>query len=465
MNPARLAEPLAVLGAGVWVVGGAIRDALLDRPVLDVDLAVAGDADAAARALARHMGATRFPLSAEFGAWRLSGGRLPWQVDITPLQGPGLTADLARRDLTVNAIAMPLVGGRELVDPHGGERDLREGVVRAVGEAAFLDDPVRVMRAGRLAHELGFRVEPHTLALARAAAPGLWGASAERLRDELYRCVRDAHAHTALAALDAVGALGVLVPQLEAGRGMTQTAYHHLDVLGHTLEVVRHAAEIAAHPEEVFRGNAAAVAEELAVPLADGLTGREALMLAALLHDMAKPETRTTLPDGRVGFPHHGRLGGERAEELLERLRVARRVREHVVALVRDHLLLGFMVHRQPLGLVQVDRYLRATDPARMGQLVLSVADRLATDGPRTTPPQIQRHLDLARQVLSIHVSLRARGVIQPPVPGDELARRVGREPGPWLARALARIREVQLVRTVTPESAVGIAREIAASD
>lgn len=460
MSLADLRAPLAGLGDGVWIVGGCLRDDLLGRAVEDVDLAVAGDAAAVARALARARGAGRFPLSAEFGAWRVHGGTLPYTVDITPLQGPDLADDLSRRDFTVNAMALPVTGPPDLVDPHGGRADTAGRVVRAVGPRAFTADPVRVLRAARIADRTGFTVDAATAALARAAAPSLWRASAERIRDELFRMAGSPTAWRALELLDGLGGLGVLVPQLEAARGMEQNAYHHRDVLGHTLEVVEHACRIAHDPEPVFRGDAARLAALLAEPLADGLTRGQGLVVAALLHDMAKPETRAVQPDGRVTFFHHDRIGAAAAEDLLTRLRAANRVRAQVHALVRDHLRLGFMVHRQPVSVRQADRYLRATEPAATEQIVLSVADRLATDGPRTTPIQITRHLDLARQVLRIHLSLLDRGPIRPPLPGDRLAAAVGAAPGPWLAEVIAELRERQLTRDVSPDAAVRFARE-----
>ena len=128
-----LRAPLSALGDRAWVVGGSVRDALLARPIADVDVALDGDAEAAAGRLARAHGASRFPLSSAFGAWRLSGGTLPVQVDITPVQGGSLAADLALRDLTVNAMALPLTGPSELIDPHGGRARLRAPTVRPVG--------------------------------------------------------------------------------------------------------------------------------------------------------------------------------------------------------------------------------------------------------------------------------------------------------------------------------------------
>jgi len=455
----RLRAPLAALGDNAWIVGGGLRDALADRPVADVDIAISGDPARAAERLARAHRASRFALSAAFGAWRLSGGSLPVQVDITPIQGGSLAADLAARDLTVNAMAVSVLGPGEIIDPHGGLDDLAARRLRTVTPTAFLADPVRVLRAARLAEQLGFTVEPDTVRYARDASSQLWSKAPERLRDELYRMLCLPRAWQALGQLDRLGGLGALVPELEASRGLDQSEYHHKDVLGHTLEVVESLCALRDDPGAVFRGDGAAVARILDEPLADGLTRGQVMVLSGLLHDMAKPATRGQLPNGRVTFLAHDRVGAERASALLARLRTATRVRDAVVMCVAQHLQLGFLVHRQPLSLRRIDQYLQATAIAPVELIILTVADRLATRGTRSADIQITRHLDVARQVMRAHLSLRAREPIRSPIPGDVLARRLERSPGPWLGEVLAAIRVQQLAGPTTERRAMAVAQ------
>src|SRR5438105_8871104 len=153
-------------GEEAWVVGGAVRDELLGRPVVDLDVACR-EPERAARAYANRSGGAPFPLSERHGAWRvaLEDGRT---VDFTPLRGT-IEGDLATRDFTVNAIARPLAGG-ELVDPSGGVDDIALRSLRAVTETIFEDDPLRLLRAVRLEDELGFRLAPLTEELVRAQA-------------------------------------------------------------------------------------------------------------------------------------------------------------------------------------------------------------------------------------------------------------------------------------------------------
>jgi tRNA nucleotidyltransferase/poly(A) polymerase len=175
-------------GESAWIVGGAIRDALLGRPVLDLDVACR-EPEVAARAYARGGGAP-FPLSDRWGAWRvaLDDGRT---VDFTLLRG-GIEDDLATRDFTVNAIAAP-VGGGDPVDPFGGRRDLESRTIRAVSETIFADDPLRLLRAVRLEDELGFRLDPQTERLVREHAALAAKPAGERILGELERLSADGY--------------------------------------------------------------------------------------------------------------------------------------------------------------------------------------------------------------------------------------------------------------------------------
>lgn len=150
-----LTAPLQPLDAPAWVVGGGLRDALLGRPVADLDVVTQGDPAAQAKALAIAHGASRFQLSRDFGAWRVTGGSLGVQVDVMPLLGGSLESDLARRDFTINALALSASGEGQVIDRHGGLDDLADGRMALVGPSALLDDPVRVLRLARIADALG----------------------------------------------------------------------------------------------------------------------------------------------------------------------------------------------------------------------------------------------------------------------------------------------------------------------
>jgi poly(A) polymerase len=450
----------ALGGERAWLVGGALRDRLLGRPTPDLDVIVDGDVRGAARRLGRGLGGASFELSDQFGAWRIVARDRGWQVDITPLQGGSLEADLGARDLTVNAMAEPLSGG-ELVDPYGGARDLAERRLRMVSPAAFAADPLRTIRVARLATELRFDVEPATADAVRANAAGLGDVSPERVFAELRRIVAAEEAVAGVGLIEELGLTDAVLPELTALRGVEQNPYHHRDVYGHTLEVLQATIDLERDPASALGDDdlAEAVQALLAEPLADQLTRGGGLRFGALLHDIAKPRTRTELPGGRIGFPHHDEQGSEMARAALGRLRASERLRAHVAALTRHHLRLGFLVHDMPLDRRAIYRYLVACEPVEADVTLLSVADRLATRG-RKADEAIARHLELARQVLAEALARRVAGPQPPLVRGDELADELGIARGPRLGELLAQIAEARFAGEVsTRDEALALAR------
>jgi putative nucleotidyltransferase with HDIG domain len=448
-------------GARAWVVGGAVRDRLMHRPVDDVDLVLDGDVRAAARHLAVGVGGPAFPLSDAFGGWRVVSPDRSWHVDLLPLRGGSIEADVALRDFTVNAIAEPL-GGGPLVDPHDGAGDVARGRLRMVAPRAFADDPLRVLRLARFACELGLTPDPQTIAAAREQAPGAAGVAQERVFAELKRVVAAPGVLDGFALMDRLGLYEAILPELAACRGMAQNRFHHLDVHDHTLAVLRAAVDLEAHPAPlVGEENAAGVAALLAEPLADGVTRGVALRLGALLHDIAKPPTRELLGDGRVTFVGHDRVGAELAREILARWKAAERLRAHVAALTRHHLRLGFLVHERPLERRTVYRYLQACDGLPADVTLLTICDRVATRGDNAQPA-ITAHLALAREVLPDALAWQAAPPPEPLVRGDDLARALGITPGPRLGTLLAAIAEARWAGEVaTRAEAVALARAL----
>jgi hypothetical protein len=202
-----------VLGSDeAWVVGGAVRDELLGRPAYDLDVSCR-EPERAARALRARAGDAVFPLNERFGAWRVALDRSR-TVDFSPLRGDSIEADLAERDFTANAIALPVAGGG-YVDPFGGRADVERRLLRLVSEGAFDDDPLRLLRGVRLEEELGFRLDQDAEALTRAKADLVTRAAGERILDELRRLGPDG-----IERLDELGLLepfgGRIDPRLRA---------------------------------------------------------------------------------------------------------------------------------------------------------------------------------------------------------------------------------------------------------
>ena len=397
-------------GEGVWIAGGAVRDAALGRDVTDLDLAVAGDPGQVAKALARELGEHAFELSAEFRTWRVVAPGRGWQVDVTALRGDSIEADLAARDFTVGAVAVPLAGG-EAIDPTAASptSSAASCARSARGASRRTRCASCAPRASPPASTSGSTPTPSPSPRRAPRAPPSPPASASS-----PSCASSSAAPTPLRGLELLDELritAVVLPELEGTKGVEQGPNHHLDVHGHTLEVLAHTLEIEADLARfVGEERAAEAAAFLAEPLADEMDRATALRLGALLHDIAKPQTRQE-KDGFVGFKGHDVEGVDVIGAIMGRLRASRKLTRYLQALTLHHLRLGFMIREAPLPPRRVHDYLRATEPVTVDVTLLTVADRLSARGagPIAAPEMVQAHLDLAREMVAAGARLAPR--------------------------------------------------------
>ena len=444
---ARSAVPEA---ENVWIVGGAVRDAALGREVADLDLAVAGDPGEVARAIGRGPGESVFELSAEFGTWRVISRAGGWQVDVTALRGETIEADLGERDFTIGAVAVRL-DSVEPIDPFDGLSDLAEKRLGVVSEQSFTADPLRLLRAARLAAELDLAIDERTIALARASAGRATEPAGERQLAELRQLMGGPNPLRGLDLLGELGATAAVLPEVEQLRGVEQGPNHHLDVYDHTIAVLEHTLEVEGDLERFAGDRAPEVTALLDEPLADEMTHRTALRFGALFHDIAKPATKAER-DGFVGFRGHDEVGAEVIGDICRRLRASRRLTQHLQGLARHHLRLGFLISEMPLPPRRVHAYLRATDPVTVDVTLLTVADRLSARGvgPIASPEMVSAHLTLAREMIAAGLDWRREGPPQPLLRGDEIAAELGIEPGPELGAAVDELEAAQYAGEVT---------------
>ncbi|MBE9508682.1 MAG: HD domain-containing protein, partial [Chloroflexi bacterium] len=478
----RLAEER---GARVWPVGGAVRDALLRRPVHDWDFAVDRDALGLARAVADALGGAYYPLDAERDTGRVilvveDGARL--ELDFAALRGDSLEADLLARDFTVNALALDERGG--LVDVTGGAGDLEAGLIRAVSERTFRDDPVRLLRAVRMEAEQGFEIEPQTAAWLRRDAPLVSLPAAERVRDEFVRVLMAQDASIPLQRLDEFGLLPHVMPELESLKGVAQSPPHRFDVWRHTLAtvntlegVIAVATGQEASPRAMadvppaawgdlarvlgqFSGD---VTAHLAVEVSSGRDRALLLKLAALLHDVGKPKTSSQDEDSRIHFYNHELVGARMAAARLQRLRFSRDEVERIRTIVGQHLRPGHLARAEEVTRRAVYRYFRATACGGVDVVLLNLADHLATWGPNLQEARWARRLEVAETLL-IHYFERYEKTVAPPplVTGSDLMAELGLEPGPQIGRLLETLREAQAAGEVnTREEALALAGRV----
>ena len=446
LRAARAAAP----DRGVVVVGGTVRDALLQRPDADVDLAVPRGALALAERLAAGLGATAVVLDAERGAARVAGPGL--QLDVSDFRAPTLAADLAARDFTVNALAVDLdrllaAGRAPIVDPTGGLADLRARRLRPAGPGVLDDDPLRALRGVRLEATLGFHLTPAGAKAVRRAAPGLARVAAERVRDELIALLRVAATGRAVRRADALGLLTVVLPEIEPMRATAQPLPHRFGVLEHSLRALEACDRVLARLSALTPFGEE-LAAHLAEPLGGGLSRSHVLKLGALLHDVSKPETRR-LVDGRIRFFEHAAIGATRARAIGERLRLPERAVALLERLVRHHL--------RPMHLAQAGevtrrarlRFYRDLGPDTRDLLLLTLVDAAGVTG--VSPMAVWRRATLIRDLLRGWTDAETAVAAPPLLRGEDVMARYALPPGPVVGHLLARAREAQdlgLVRT-----------------
>jgi len=466
----RVSDFLAEQSIKSYLVGGFVRDVLLGRDTADIDLAVASDALEVAPKVATALGGKYVLLDKVNRVSRVvmvdkkaPSTKVQWELDFSTFKG-NIEQDLARRDFTIDAMAIDLsqfgkgFSDVQLVDPFKGWDDLRQGVIRVVNETAFASDAARLLRAVRLAAELSFSIDKKTEALIRHYSHLIASVAGERVREELLRLLAVSGAGQFLAYLDELGLLTAVFPELAEMKGVEQPKEHFWDVFEHSLKTViavdfllrQGTWEYAEEEVLVAVPWSAVLAQHFGQEVSSGSTRRLLLKLAALLHDVSKPQTKATEAGGRTRFLGHAKEGAAVAASQLERLRFSSKEVKLVETVVRHHLRPGQMSQNEPPTSRAIYRYFRDTEEAGIDILFLSLADHLATRGPNLDLASWQEHAQLVDYVLSQR--FEQESIARPPklVDGHDLINIFGISPGPKVGEILEAVREAQASGEVT---------------
>ncbi len=451
-----------------YLVGGFVRDVLLGRETDDIDIAVDGDALEIAPKVATALGSKYVVLDKVNKIGRVVlADEDQWKFDFTTLKG-SIKHDLAQRDFTIDAIAVdlknivcqsqPSLRLPMLIDPFGGWSDLQRGSIRAVTETVFESDPVRLLRAVRLAAELGFSIDNETEALIRRYSYLIPNIAGERIREELLRLLAVPPNGQFLRYLDELGLVTVMIPEMAQTKGAKQPNEHFWDVFDHSLETVAAIDFLLRRGTWEYANDEVLAAVPWSTVLAQhfdsevnsGSTRRLLLKLAALLHDIAKPQTKAIDADGRMRFFGHANEGAAIVVNILERLRFSVKEVKLVGTMVRHHLRPGQMSHNELPSHRAIYRYFRDTGEAGIDILFLNLADHLATRGPDLNLAQWQEHAQMAEYVLAQR--FEPESLVTPPklVDGHDLMDIFDMIPGPEIGQILEAIREVQASGEIT---------------
>jgi poly(A) polymerase len=485
---AKISHLLAIQEKQGYIVGGFIRDWLLGRKTNDIDIAVSGDAITIAREVAEEIGGKFVLLDDVNNVARvvviedeqlkgtsqnqeLRGAE--WHFDFSHFIGD-IESDLARRDFTINAMALELsqfvaastaakMSSRKsasflteeqstlkLIDPFSGREDLRDKTVRGVSEQVFEADAARLLRAVRLAAELDFTIEPKTESLIRRYSQAITEVPGERVREELLRLLTLPRAVDRLRYLDKLGLLLTLIPELAESKGVEQPTVHFWDVFEHSLQTVA-TIEFLIRESDWEYGNADmlitapwsnVIERHLSQEVSSGSNHKVLLKLAGLFHDIAKPMTKSIDDTGRARFLGHTKQGAAMTANILERLRFSNREIRLVESLVYHHLRPVQMAHEEFPTQRAIYRYFRDTGEAGIDILILALADYLASRGPLASMEEWGRNCQLINYILKEHNKQQTKILPVKLIDGHDIMNNFDLAPGPLIGKLLAMVNE-----------------------
>ncbi len=485
---AKISHLLAIQKKQGYIVGGFIRDWLLKRETNDIDIAVNGDAISIARKVAEEIGGTFVLLDDVNNVTRVvviedeqpgktsqkqESHGAEWHFDFSSFTG-AIESDLARRDFTINAMALELsqfvtastattkssrksaklVAEKrpplKIIDPFSGKEDLRDKIVRGVSEQIFEADAARLLRAIRLAAELDFTIEPNTESLICRYSQAITEVPGERVREELLRLLSPPRAAYYLRYLDKLGLLLALIPELAESKGVEQPTVHFWDVFEHSLQTVA-AVEFLIRESDWEYSNddmlttapwSDVIDRHLSQEVSSGSNHKVLLKLAGLFHDVAKPMTKSIDDTGRARFLGHTKQGAAMTANILERLRFSNREIRVVEDLVYHHLRPAQMANDELPTQRAIYRYFRDTCEVGIDILFLALADYLASRGPLASMEEWRKHCQLINYILTEHDKQQAKILPVELIDGHDIMDAFDLAPGPLIGKLLAMVNE-----------------------
>jgi len=470
----------------LYLVGGAVRDLLLNRVSHDLDFAVPKDAIQIARRVANALHADFYVLDESFDTARVilsADNSVRDILDFAAFRGPDLESDLRGRDFTINAIAFDL-RNQTILDPLSGASDLRAKLIRACSDSSLRDDPIRILRAVRQAAAFDFKIEAETRKAMKQAAPLLPKISPERQRDELFKILEGPHPDASLRAVDMLGVFPYLLPELSAMKGVEQSAPHVHDVWEHTLSVMQTLEAILASlapgyyakkTNDLFAGLLTQYLrhyrEQFTAHFDKALntdrSTRALLFFAALYHDVSKPSTKSVDETGRIRFFDHEQLGAKVAADRARALNLSNDEIERLKIVIQNHMRFHFFTSRmegekEEPSRKAIYRFFRDAGEGGVDLVLLGLADLRGTRAHTLTQETWTAALDVARILLENYWD-KPQETVAPPrlTNGLDVMNEYQLEAGPLIGQVLDAIREAQAIGKVsTREEALAFGRD-----
>lgn len=438
--------------AGVWLVGGLLRDLYLklDKELVDFDFCVARDASGFAREFARRIQAKFICLDETQGSYRviLKNATRPVTYDFTLMRGKDLPEDLRLRDFSINTLALSVVDTSPgLIDLYGAQQDLRRKRIRVIEEKVLRQDPLRILRGFSFMANYAFVIEPATLRLFKKYKHLLKRVSRERVSEELFKLFSAHACYPAVVVMDRLRVIDELIPQITKARGVHQGGYHHLDVWKHSLEALRQF--------ELLLKNASRnqdISRYLAEEVAAGHSRAQMIKFACLLHDIGKPKAKKK-KNKKTIFYSHEKIGRDISERIALHLRFSFKEKELLKRLIFWHLRPGYLAETGKPTARAVYRFFRDTETEGVATILLALADWRATCGPLANLLQRTRHERALFKLMRDYFLEKRRKPVRKLLDGFDIMKKLNIVPSPLVGEILKKISEEQALGRVTSKS------------
>jgi poly(A) polymerase len=442
-----------------YLVGGFIRDAILKRDIEDIDIAIAADSLDISPVLAQQLNAKCIPMDKTNKVARIilkdAGAAGTQHIDVSTIVN-NIEDDLSRRDFTVDAMAISLdnidtINGCNIIDPFNGQRDIEQKTLRTVNDKAFEADPLRLLRAVRLAAEAGFTINSETEELIKKQSGLINNVAGERIREELLKLLAVPETGNLFLYMEDLGLISAMMPELIPSKGLEQPSEHYWDVFTHSIKTIDAVDYILGSGEWQYSSDAIKTvprSSELETyfnkRISAGSTRLWLLKLTALLHDIAKPKMKFIDENGKIRFYGHPKEGAPMVAAIMERLRFSNKEIRMVEEITRHHLRPTQMTQMGMVTDHAIYRFFRDVGEVAVDTLFFTLADHLAARGPTLDLKNWQQHTATVRYILEKHEQQQNKIDLPRLISGRDIMTEFGLDAGPKIGELLEALKEAQ---------------------
>jgi len=423
----------------IYLVGGVVRDYFLEKETHDKDIIICDiEAKTFAKEFADNNDCAFVPMDEKNNIYRVVFPDKVNYIDITNPINNSFEEDIKRRDLTINSVAYN-IQTNEFIDLTGGINDIKNGIIRAISEENFTDDPLRMLRAFRFASTLGFKIDKDTENIIKKHKNNILTPAVERINVEVLKLFGGKYAHDVILKMDEMGIIDMLFPIMIDEKKVPPNSHHHLPLFYHSIETVK-------QMQKIYEDSCPEVKEHLEKIDFGGDTRLAHLKFAGFLHDIGKFSTWTIESDGRHRFIGHDELGSEMAKGILKTQKFSKKQIEYICFIIRNHMYPSSVVSAPNISDKIYMRYIRKTEDNAIDLIVMAKSDRLSAQGPLVTKEMTDNNINGLNNLLDFYIKVKPTLVPLPKLlTGDEIMQILNIKPSKELGVIIEALHNAQL--------------------